>query len=300
MQRAVRAGLAACLAACLTALAFAGPPNRDGPPVYPDPPGQGPVLVYVGPEGLGLEAVTLADVEARWGPPEEVKRFPRANRSGGHLRWRYPSRGLQFEVNAADADDRNPRVGYLTLALPYAGRTPQGLYLGMPQAEAEAILQRHYTVRSRHKVSWGGGARSEERGETVSGSNPGWRRSQTVSFTFRQGRLHDMQFQLKPKPWVEPSTLRSMASFIILFTLILAGHWLVRRLRRGMGVWWGRAQALLGLGLLVGAVLLGMVAVGSFNGDGFDRLLGMVLGVGAFGLGAVGAAMLGTAFRRRD
>jgi hypothetical protein len=26
----------------------------------------------------------------------------------------------------------------------------------------------------------------------------------------------------------------------------------------------------------------------------------MVLGVGAFGLGAVGAAMLGTAFRRRD
>lgn len=300
MQRAVRAGLAACLAALVTALAFAAPLGRDGPPVYPDPPGHGPVLVYVGPQGLGLETVTLADVEARWGPPEEVKRFPRANRSGGQLHWRYPSQGLQFEVNAVDADDRNPRVGDLTLALPYAGRTPQGLYLGMPQADAEAILQRYYKVRFRHDVFWGSGARSEERGESVSGSNPGWRRSQSVSFTFRQGRLHGMGFQLKPNPWVDPAFWRSTASFVILIALGLAGTWLVRTLRRGMGVWWGRAQALLGLGLVVGAVLLGVVAVGLFSSDGYGRLVGLILGFGAPVMGAVGAVMLGTAFRRRD
>ena len=51
---------------------------------------------------------------------------------------------------------------------------------------------------------------------------------------------------------------------------------------------------------VVGAVLLGIAAVGTFNGDGFDRLFAMVLGVGAFGLGAVGAVMLFTALRRRD
>lgn len=291
--------LAGLLAGAAMAPATAAPRPSEGPPVYPASPGSGPLLEYVKPDGLGLEHLTLDEVRARWGPPDVDDDVPydRHRDTGGHRTWRYPSAGLEFQVGAWDNEGRNPRVGWVKVSLPFDGRTPHGLYLGMPQAQAMEIVQRHYRVRSRIDATWG---RGEERGLLVGASNHGWRQSQRVSFTFRQGRLHEMSYQLKPTPWIEPGAMHDARRFVILAGLLLAATWLLRRLKQGMGVWWQRAQGLLGVLLLGGGVyfvVAGAQLLGS--GDGFGRLAGLVLALAGLGGVVIGGAMLAVALLRR-
>lgn len=298
----------ACVWACVWAWAWAllvaaasAQPARDAPPVYPDPPGSGRALTHVGANGLGLETVTLADVESRWGRPESVEAMPydRSRGRGGHAIWRYPSQGLVFQVNAEDHGDRNPRVGWMQVRLPFAGRTPHGMYLGMPEAEAMSIVERHYRVRYRHTVVWG--SYSQERGTSVGVSNQGWRKTQTANFTFRQGRLYSMDFQLKPTPWIPQRVWREAWGYAVLLALAVAGTWLARRLKQGMGVWWGRARSALGTALVLGSAALGWSALNLMQGgDGYAKMAALVLGLSAVGAGLVGLALLAAGWRRHE
>ena len=267
------------------------------PPVYPDPPGQGPELVYVGPQGLGRERVTLADVKARWGSPEVVRNAPHDPRAALH--WQYPSKGLRFQVNWENRDDKNPLVGWLQLDLPFDGRTPQGLYLGMPQAEAMAIVQRYYRVRSRLDLT--SQSASQPKGQSVSVGNHGWRHSQLANFEFRQGRLFSMGFQLKPRPWIDPGLVRRTQGLLVLAAVALAASWVYLRLKHGMGAWWWRVQCLLAALLMAGGAWWLVAAQGMLGGgDGYSRMAGLVLGLCGAGALVVGLGMLVMAVRARS
>lgn len=289
------------LAGCLCGSAIAAPRTPEAAPVYPEPGGQGPVLPFIGADGLGQQRVTRSDVVARLGPAEAGDGVERSGptQRGGPRDLRYPSRGLHFEVNADDRTDKDPLVGWLQVELPFDGRTPQGLYLGMPKAQAMAIVEQHYRVR--YRIATTSGFVNASSGEIVGASNRGWRKSQSVRLSFRQGRLHAMDFQLKPEPWISARTLRELRTLVL--TAVVAGlaGLLIHRLKRGMGVWWWRGQALLGILLLGGGALVLVGAAGLLSGgDGYARMAGLVLGLCALGAMVVGLAMLAGSWRRRD
>lgn len=273
VARAIAATLALGLAAC-GALAQRSEP----PPVYPDPPGQGPVLPFVGEDGLGQKKLTLSQVADRLGAPDQIDAPPyvHAVRSGGHRVWHYPERGLRFRVNREDAKDTDPRVAHLEVALPFDGRTPQGLYLGMPQAEALPLIEARYQVLVRTPTV---DSSARAVGLIVSGSNASGRRSQDVSFQFRDGRLRSMSFQMKPRPWIALKTQHETMALLTLVAVIAGGGWLLNRLRERMGRRWHWTQVALGGALgLMGVVLLGGALAALADGTGAGRLLGLLLG----------------------
>lgn len=286
-------GLTLWLAAC-SALAQ----RREPPPVYPDPPGQGPALPFVGEDGLGQKVLTLSQVADRLGAPERVDSPPyvRATRSGGYRVWHYPERGLRFRVNREDNDDRDPRVAYLEVELPFDGRTPQGLYLGMTQGEALPLIEARYRVRVRTPTV---NASASQVGLIVDGSNPNGRRVQDVSFQFRDGRLRSMSFQLKPRPWIPVKDQREMTALLTLAAVIAVGGWLLNRLRERMGRSWHWMTVALGSGItLMGVVLLGGGLSALAEGPGWGRLLGLLLGAGGVAALALGGLMVHRGLRQ--
>jgi hypothetical protein len=271
--------------------------RREPPPVYPDPPGQGPALPFVGEDGLGQKVLTLSQVADRLGAPERVDAPPevRATRSGGYRVWHYPERGLRFHVNREDNDGSDPRVAYMEVQLPFDGRTPLGLYLGMPQAEALPLIEARYRVRTRTPTH---GEGPKPIGLYVTVSNAEGRRAQDATFRFHNGLLRSMSFQLKPRPWIPVKDQEKMTSLLVLLGLLAVGGWLMGRLREGMGRTWHWAQLALGgaLGLMGVVLLVGAIsALG--EGGGWAILLGPILGVGGVVALAVGGLQVQRALR---
>jgi hypothetical protein len=252
----------------------------------------------VGEDGLGQKVLTLSQVADRLGAPERVDAPPyvRATRSGGYRVWHYPERGLRFRVNREDNDDTDPRVAYLEVELPFDGRTPQGLYLGMPQGEALPLIEARYQVRGRTPTVNGS---HRPVGLYVSVSNLHGRRAQDATFRFHNGQLRSMSFQLKPRPWIAVRDQEKLTSLLVLAGLLAAGGWVAGRLRKGMGRAWHWAQVALGGALaLVGVVLL-VAAVGALGeGGGWAILLGPILGVGAAMALGVGGLMVHRGLRQ--
>ncbi|MBX3603972.1 MAG: hypothetical protein KF788_01805 [Piscinibacter sp.] len=287
--------IAAWLAGAAVAAAA---PRAEGLPVYPEDARNGPVFPFIGADGLGLPRLRRANVESLWGSPESVTTSSAA-RPGkrGALQLRYASLGLRFEVGPDEADDVDPRLGYVVVELPSRGRTPQGLYLGMPEQEALPIIEAVYRGRGRTPLVHGSSGRVS--GLLVSVSNHGWRASQRANFTFRQGRLHQMSFQLAPRPLVSAQALRSLLNSILLVGVVGLLGSLTSAARERLGVWWERGRWLLAGGLAVAGVLglgLGLsVVVG--EGNGYVRLVGLVMLLGGFGLLVGGLLMLAGARR---
>lgn len=260
------------------------------PPQYPPEAAQGPVVPFIGADGLGLPSLRRRDLERQLGAPESVE----PGRGGGQdttpLVLRYASRGLEFQIDARHAADVDPPVGWAVMTLPFAGRTPQGLYLGMPQAEAMPLIQSLYRRKYSIPFSYGQGY-GQVKGEGWGGRNQGWRETQAVMLDFRAGRLHRMSFQVEPTPLVRLSTLRGLlGSLLVMVTAAALGMGLLA-IRRRMGPWWERMRLGLGVLLALGGVAgLAIAAGGMGGGDPYGRMAALLFGMVA--LGALLVALL--------
>lgn len=288
----------------LLVLAAAGPAaaqSRHDGPMFPEAPGTGPTLLHLGPDGLGDPRTTLSVVAAAWGPADEVDRRPpgRAAGAGGVERWHYPKRGLAFSVDLERGHDRDPEVGWLTVKAPFNGRTPNGLYLGMPAADAMAIIERDYQVQSRTGLSWG--PYNAERGQWLSvGVRGGSKKKSVASFKIRRDRLYEMSFRLAPEPWVRSKTLREFQKLAVLFLLAVGLTWVYRRWQRPLDAGWRRVRGPLGGVLVLGGVGFTVVGVQLLGGGGWGALAGLVFGGGGVFAVVVGVALLAQALRGRS
>lgn len=279
----------------LAATAAAQP--RETGPVFPEAPGQGPLLLHVGADGLGDRRVTLAVVAAAWGPADEVdRRKPgRTIGAGGVLRWRYPKLGLEFSVAPEHALERDPPVGTVVARAPFNGRTPNGLYLGMPAAEALAIIERDYQVRSRTALTWG--PYSAERGSWLSVGARGGSAKSVASFKIRRDRLYEMDFRLAPEPWLRGKTVRELQALAVFAAIALVGHWAYRRWRTSLDRAWQRVRGLLGGALVLAGVWFTVAGVQLFGGGGWGALVGLVFGAGGVVAVLAGLVLVGQALR---
>jgi len=58
----------------------------------------------------------------------------------------YASRGITLIFSVAQSNTPDPQIDSIYVEVPYPGRTPNGLYLGMPKRSALEILRKDYTV----------------------------------------------------------------------------------------------------------------------------------------------------------
>lgn len=285
----------------LTAAGTATAQSRDGAPMFPEAPGTGPTLLHVGTDGLGDPRTTLSVVAAAWGPGADVDRRPPggAPGAGGVNRWHYPTLGLAFEVYPEHANDRDPEVGWLTVRAPFNGRTPNGLYLGMPAADAMAIIERDYQVHSRTGLSWG--SYNAERGDWVSvGVRGGSKKKSVASFKIRRDRLYEMSFRLAPEPWLRSKTLREFRNLAVLFLLAVGLTWIYRRWQRPLDAGWRRVRGPLGGVLVLGGVGFAVMGVQLLGSGGWGALAGLVFGGDGVMAVIVGVVLLAQALRGRS
>lgn len=246
----------------------------------------GPVLPFVGGNGLGLAKLTRSDIEAALGSPEEVAVVGKAGDRGDGprpLELRYPSLGLGFSVDASHAHEANPPLSQATVEAPSDRRTPHGLHLGMPQDEAMPIIESVYRVSARTPMSWGHGGQGK--GETVLARNPGWRASQRARFDFRENRLYRMSFQLRPNPLVRFEHVRSLFNTLLAFVIVTLLANAATALKRRMGPWWERARlALSGIMVVSGlaGIALGVASFGDWNP--YSRMAGLLMALYSVGL----------------
>lgn len=275
-----------CLLLALGCAVGAARGAADPPPVYPEAPGGGPRFDWINADdGLGRKVLRRSDVEARLGQPGEVKWWPydRREDTGGHGDMRYPALGFKFQINPEDADDADPRIGWITLGLPWDGHTPQGLYLGMEEREAMAIIEGWYKVRGSIPLSWGQGGQS--RGTAVLAGNRGWRKTQAITFTFREKRLHRIEAQLKPTPLVRLDDVLGLLRTVVTIGLLALVGTGLRAVRQRLGPTWERLRTLLGFAVLGAggfAIYAGVATFGS--GDGYARMAGLMIGLGGAGM----------------
>lgn len=286
-----------CLLAVLFCAAGALHGAEDKPPVYPDPPGLGPQLAWLdADDGLGRKLLRRSEVQISLGQPDEVKSWPsnRHTGSGGHREMRYPGLGLTFQINAEDAHDRDPRIGWMTVALPWDGRSAQGLYLGMQEDKAMPIIAAAYKVKGSISLSWGNGGHAT--GKTVLAQNRGWRKTQSITFTFREKRLYRIEAQLKPTPLVSLKDIRELLSLIVSIALVALLGSGVQAVRERLGPSWERLRTLLGAALVGAGGFVLFASVSTFgSGDGYAKLAGLLMGLGGVGMMVFGLALLSRA-----
>ncbi|MEW5725851.1 MAG: hypothetical protein AB1896_22260, partial [Thermodesulfobacteriota bacterium] len=95
-------------------------------------------------DGLVPGRTTYQDVVEMMGPPEE-----RQDVETGFI-LRYPSRGFFFIVDLrSQPGTDNPVIDSVYVEAPYRGRSPEGLYIGQPEQEALAVLDRHFHLDMR-------------------------------------------------------------------------------------------------------------------------------------------------------
>lgn len=270
---------------------------QDQPPVYPVPGGQGAQLAWLdASDGLGRKELRRSEVQTHLGQAEEVKKWPtnRHTDSGGHSDMRYPSLGLSFQINAEDANDRDPRIGWMTVALPWDGRTAQGLYLGIQEDEAMPIIAAGYKVKGSIPLSWGYGGRTT--GKKVLAQNHGWRKTQSITFTFRDKRLYSIEAQLKPTPLVSLKDIRALLGWVVSLALVALVGSGVQAVRKRLGPNWERLRTLLGAALVGAGGFVLFASVSTFgSGDGYAKLAGLLMGLGGAGMVVFGLALLSQA-----
>lgn len=265
--------------------------------MYPDPPGRGPQLEWLNADdGLGRMELHRSEVRTRLGHPDEYKKWPynRHTDSGGHSEMRYPLLGLSFQMNAEDANDRDPLIGWITVALPWNGRTAQGLYLGMPEDAAMPIIAAHYKVKGNIPLSWGyGGATT---GTAVLAQNHGWRKTQSITFTFRQKRLYRIEAQLKPTPLISLQEIRALLRSIVSLALLALIGSGIQAVRERLGSNWERLRTLLGAALVGAGGFVLFASVSTFgSGDGYAKMAGLLMGLSGCGMVVFGLALLSRA-----
>jgi hypothetical protein len=85
-------------------------------------------------------------VESAYGAPDEIevpkRRVVAGIAVGGNRIVHYTKRGMHFLLS----EDADPVIEGIYVELPYAGRAPNGLFLGMAEGEARAIIRRDYHV----------------------------------------------------------------------------------------------------------------------------------------------------------
>lgn len=278
-------------------LGVAATAKGDSGPLFPESPGSGPPLLHVGANGLGLDNVRLSDLAAAWGPADDIARVPldRKDGAGGVHHWHYETLGLKFFVAHERARDRDPLVSSVDVRAPFAGRTPNGLYLGMPEAEAMAILERDYRNVSRSPLVWG--PYSAERGTWVSVGAPGGSRKSVASFAFRRDRLYEMNFRLAPDPWLSGKSQRELRNLGVLMVVALAAHWVYLRWRPSIDSTWRRMRGSLGAVLVLVGTLLAIMSVQALGGGGWGALGGLVFAGGGLFAVVIGLGLLFAAWR---
>ena len=84
------------------------------------------------------------DVEKLYGPPEEIdiskKETVSGITTGGNRAIHYYKRGLSFLLT------KDAIVEGVYVELPYNGKTPNGLYLGMKKTDAVEIIRKNYYI----------------------------------------------------------------------------------------------------------------------------------------------------------
>lgn len=269
-------------------------PQAPWPPVYPDRPGQGPGLPFVGEDGLGQRTLRLSQVADRLGLPGMAEEMPHHVRTSGGagLVWHYPDRGLTLSVRPGEHRASDPRVAWMSVKLPFDGRTPQGLYLGMTEQQALPLIEAHYAVRGLIRRDGSGG--HPARGSlTVSAANRGIWPTQEVSFSFFDGRLHEMGFQMRPTLFKHTHNDDKLGGALLAAALVAGVFWVVGVLRRLAGRRWRQLLMVLGGGLVAAgaAILIGLVHLILDRGN-------VILGVALFSMG-VSSTVAGVLLIRR-
>jgi hypothetical protein len=244
-----------CLLVALAGLVWpvaSGAQNKD--------PGSAPALHrFVGSDGLGLSTVRRSDLDALWGRADIEK--PMSSKSSSHargswLRLEYKSRGLSFTTPPGSYGQGDPLIDWAHFSEPFDGCTPQGLCIGMPQDAAMAIITAHYKVTGDYAVSSGNSGRVT--GRSFSARNQGWRKTHSMTFSFDQGQLRSMSFQLQPTPLIAWRTVRGVLAWTILITLVVGGTLLLRPYRRQLAPVWKAAK--IGFVLYaLGSVVFGLI-----------------------------------------
>ncbi|MBK7005764.1 MAG: hypothetical protein IPH37_12010 [Burkholderiales bacterium] len=239
-----------------------------------------------------------SEVQISLGQPDEVKQWPykphTGSGGGGHHQILYPTLGLTFQINSEDANDHDPRLGWMTVALPWDGRTAQGLYLGMTEDAAMPIIRAGYKVKGSIAVSWGQGGYTK--GNTVLAQNHGWRKTQSITFTFREKRLYRIEAQLKPTPLVSLKDIRALLGTIVSIALVALFGLGIQAVRERLGSHWERLRTLLGAALVGTGGLALFAGVSTFgSGDGYAKMASLVMGLGGGGMVVAGLALLSRA-----
>ena len=254
---------------------------------------------FLGQDGLGVGNVHRSDLEALWGRADIEKPVAASKAAWrtSHALLEYKTRGLLFTTVPDSYGKADPIVEMGYFSLPFEDCTPQGLCLGMPEAQAMPIISALYKIRGDDASSFGNSGRIT--GRSLWGKNKGWRQTHYVSFGFNEGRLYTMSFQLEPTPLVTLAQVRSgLASLLGFAVLVLVGlgiEAVKKRIRpledeeeeEASPAWeLGR----LGLGIVLLATAIGGMVLGFGtmpSGDGYAKLFSLLMGLGAVGLAMV-------------
>jgi hypothetical protein len=252
---------------------------------------------FLGHDGLGKGNVHRSDLEALWGRADIEKPVAasKATWRTSHALLEYKTRGLLFATVPNSYGKADPVVEMGHFSLPFEDCTPQGLCLGMPEAQAMPIISAHYKIRGDDASSFGNPGRIT--GRSLWGKNKGWRQTHYVSFGFNEGRLYTMSFQLEPTPFITVAQIGSgLASLLGFAVLVLVGLGIeaVKKKRAEQdepledSPAWEIGRLGLGIALLVAAVGGMVLGFGSLSsGDGYAKMASLIMGLGAAGLAVV-------------
>ncbi|HSC67272.1 MAG TPA: hypothetical protein VLC79_06260 [Cellvibrio sp.] len=176
---------------------------------------------FIGSDGLGLSTVKRSDLDELWGRADSEKpttASPPSRERGTWLVLEYKSLGLMFTTTPGSYGSGNPQINSAYFSTPFKGCTPQGLCMGMPQEAALTIISAQYKITFNDD-------------DYYSASNRGWRTTHYMSFSFKEGRLHSMQFQLIPSPLLGYKE-RSLLFLVFLLAVIIGVERVLRPYRR--------------------------------------------------------------------
>jgi hypothetical protein len=98
--------------------------------------------------GINPGEAHLSDVIKLFGEPQQVKITEKSEvadiKLGGVKLIKYNNLGLTFLIAPERIDDADPIIDSVYAEVPYPGRSPNGIYLGMPREDALEICRRDY------------------------------------------------------------------------------------------------------------------------------------------------------------
>jgi hypothetical protein len=242
-------------------------------------------LPFVGPGGLIDAELRYSQVVSRLGEPpgSREKWMPGDPAMEGSIVFEYPAQGISFVVPANERPKPDPRVAYVLVRAPAAARTPEGIGIGMSLAAVRPLIREGDAKPKGSTLVWSGSP----------GAGLRW-----VQLHFGTAQtLELMVFDAGLPPagtaaeWLKEA--RVALAGVLVFATLLGLPWLFKglpeRVRRRL-----RARAPMhrafGSGMLVLAPVLAVLGgVVTAGGDGFVRLLGVLMLMGSAGLVLTGA-----------